>query len=210
MTAKSRREARINGVDVSLSQLQLTSVHPKRFTRVFKRSGGELDLSLRPALHRFDDPDDPPAYAAAYVADGVLPSMFEARGILRPPQRGRLVVPRRFHNHAKVARYDGNRELNVFCLIEQNVNRIDAVDAVREADYPKCQAIAKAIYEAFPEVDGIGYVSRMYPPHMCWAIFDRGARDARLRPSSIAPLAEEPDYIAAVLGGDLVVAPSDD
>ena len=211
MAATSSGNACINGVEIGLSQLKISKVPAETFIRVFRRPGGELNLTpgMYPATGRFDDPDTPSAYAATYMSDGVLTSLFEVRAVVQPPYRGRLVIRRSFHDVAKVARYAAKRELNVLPLTEENVNRINAIDVVREADYPGCRAIAKAVYHAFPDIDGIEYVSRMYPPHPCWTIFDRGAKDAGLRATSVTALSSEPEYIEALTSGNLTLAPID-
>jgi hypothetical protein len=189
--------------------LELKEIEATSLCRIFTTVGGELRSDPKKArgYGRFDDPQRPPRFAVTYFGADLMTGLAEARAIREPSEGGRLIVRPDFHDRGQVASYTAERPLRILPLTEDNLFKLNAADTLREIDYFKCQQLAAAIYSAFPDVDGLEYVSRKFPPHLCWAIFDRGIAAVNLRPSAITLLKEFTEYDDIIRAKRLIVLP---
>ena len=196
----------LGGLHLDIKEVEATSLF-----RVFVKTGGELRIDAAKArgAGRYDDPRNPALYAVTYSSDDVMTALAEVGAIREQPEGGRLIVRNQFHEEGKVARYAAARSLQILSLTEDNLLKLKAADTVRENSYFKCQELALAIYKAFPEVDGLEYVSRKFPPHICWALFDRGVRRTKLRATNVMRLQDDQSYTTALATRRLVLLPRD-
>lgn len=122
-----------------------------------------------PPVYRFDAPAG--EYRALYAAKALTGAFVET--VLRSNRR--IIAPdfinRRQWTHLKVG-----RSLRLAKIMDEGL-RWHGVDAgICSVDtYEESRRFALALYDAFPELDGIAYRARHNNAEICFALFDRVA-----------------------------------
>lgn len=120
-----------------------------------------------------------------------------ARGVLYAARELATAVAEVFQGSRVVDRLSAERCLSAF-RITRSVRLLDltgdwptragASQAISSGPRPRAQAWARAIYEAYPKVDGIWYPSSMHGGHPALVLFERASDAVPTSPDLDVPL----------------------
>ena len=139
--------------------------------RVHHLAHGAVWFGPRPGLppqHRFDAPAG--EYRTLYCAARLAGAFVES--VLRKPA-GRIIA-RAYVEERGWTEITGRRALRLVKLRDEGLHW-HGTDAAISAldDYGAPRRMARALYAAFPEADGIAYRARHNNGEVCYALFDR-------------------------------------
>lgn len=143
---------------------------------------------LRFDPHRFPKGDDPDrgVWYGASSPDVALGELFQTDRVID-----------RFRNRPYLTALSFNRALTVLDVAADSagawVTRVGCTFAISTAPHTVTQQWARAVATAFPELDGIRYISR-YAGHPCLALFLPAATAMPPRPKLSLPL-DHPDLV---------------
>jgi hypothetical protein len=140
-----------------------------------------------PLSGRFDPQELPPRLQergvlyAATLPDAALAEFFQTR---------RTINTR--HHQPWLVGFTLLRELRLLDLTGLWPTRDGASMAISSGPRPRARAWARAIYDAYPEIEGVWYGSSMHASTPCVALFER-AGDALAPPARFSPCARRRD-----------------
>lgn len=146
-----------------------------------------------PPANRFDAPEG--QYRTLYAAMGLTGAYVET--VLHRPV-GRL-VRRAFVEARAVSILRPQRDLTLAALHGPGLLFHKAPQAISAADdYPTSRAFAAALFEQFPQLDGLAYRSSHNDDELCVALFDRVAPDD-LAVGDMTPLSTLPETVDTIM-----------
>lgn len=169
----------------------LLTIRPgERFWRVYFRGGSHPTFwnsfrAFGPTRGRFDHHLPPPR--------------IQERGILYAATHGQTSLAEVFQESRTIDRNLGEPWLVAFEMRAAVVlldlsgawpTRAGASMAISNGPKPRSQRWARAIYEAYPEVQGLLYASSMYKNQRSIALFERGESALSIPPLFHRPLAD--------------------
>lgn len=135
-----------------------------------------------PTTSRFDhhriSPD--PARAILYGAEDPTTSLAEVF------QQSKVID--RFKDGPHLAAFSFQRELRLLDLMGTWITRAGGNMAIHSGARQTARDWSNAIYDAFPDLDGLVYASSMHANKRCFAIYERAANDIAHAPRFHHPL----------------------